>query len=151
MDMNWHDNPYEHVIEMSGEVKSAAAKQTMDGVRYLAWAEMRFVNVMDSLKGKCKAWRQLFEQNLLRQETIQLLERERLDIGLSERRLTEQAYALNSSGHLIGLEFEGRGRKDEINCKLICMDVSGEKQFAVEIKDILTALEKTAAGVSVGF
>ena len=151
MDMNWHDNPYEHVIEMSGEVKSAAAKQTMDGVRYLAWAETRFVNVMDSLKGKCNAWRQLFEQNLLRQETIQLLERERLDIVLSERRLTEQAYALNSSGHLIGLEFEGRGRKDEINCKLICMDVSGEKQFAVEIKDILTALEKTAAEFAVEF
>ena len=151
MDMNWHGNPYEHVIELSGEVQSAAAKQTMDGVRYLAWAETRFVNVMDSLKGKCNAWRQLFEQNLLRQETIQLLERERLDIVLSERRLTEQAYALNSSGHLIGLEFEGRGRKDEINCKLICMDVSGEKQFAVEIKDILTALEKTAAEFAVEF
>ena len=151
MDMNWHGNPYEHVIELSGEVQSAAAKQTMDGVHYLAWAETRFVNVMDSLKGKCNAWRQLFEQNLLRQETIQLLERERLDIVLSERRLTEQAYALNSSGHLIGLEFEGRGRKDEINCKLICMDVSGEKQFAVEIKDILTALEKTAAEFAVEF
>ena len=151
MDMNWHGNPYEHVIELSGEVQSAAAKQTMDGVRYLAWAETRFVNVMDSLKGKCNAWRQLFEQNLLRQETIQILERERLDIVLAERRLTEQTYALSSSGHLIGLEFEGRGRKDEIHCKLVCMDVSGEKQFTVDVKDILAALEKTAAEFAVDF
>ena len=151
MDMNWHGNPYEHVIQMAGDVQSAAVKPTMEGVRYLAMTEARFVNVMNPIKGKCMEWRQLFEQNLLRQNDIQLMERERLDKVLAERRLTEESHELSSSAHLVGIEFEGRGRADEIHCKVICMDVTGKKQFAVEAKDILTASEKTAAELAVQF
>ncbi|MBR5837072.1 MAG: hypothetical protein IKZ84_00900, partial [Victivallales bacterium] len=151
MDITWHGNPYEHVIQMAGDVQSAAVKPTMEGVRYLAMTEVRFVNVMNPMKGKCMEWRQLFEQNLLRQNDIQLMERERLDKVLAERRLTEESHELSSSAHMVGIEFEGRGRADEIHCKVICMDVTGKKQFAVEAKDILTASEKTAAELAVQF
>ena len=111
---------------------------------YLSMVSVRDVAVPHRMKGEIERFVIRFEQELLQDSAIQILERSRLDSVNRERALSGKDFSLLASARLLTLEFEP-GSDTAIELRLIIRDLENRQLNVFEQRDVFRDLPGSAA------
>ncbi len=135
------------VQELAYLIRRAVKKLSTANLLYLSIVSVRNIGIPLSDKPKIKELIRIFEQELIKQSNIQMLERAHLALVDKERELTNKLYKLKSSVRLLTLECESDGETDIINIKLIIRNLANNITGTVKISGKLTKITQTATSL----
>lgn len=116
-------------------IRLAVQKLAVEEPVYVSIVSVRDVGVPRRYKPKIKEFTRAFEQELMKQPNLQMLERSHLALVNEERDLTAEHDRLTLSARLLTLEFEPGGVAVEFSpAGVIHNQFSGSKSFAFLIK-----------------
>ncbi len=134
----WDDSPE----NATKKIVAAKNKLAVANPIYLSIVSVRDVGIPHRLNPKIEEFVTLFEQQLIKSPTIQMLERSHLGTVSDERKLTRKQFALTPSARLLTLEFEPGSEATIVNVKLIVHNLANQKLVSLEQSDAFDDLSK---------
>ncbi len=139
----WDDSPE----NAARKIIAAKDKLAVENPLYLSIVSVHDVGVPRRLKPKIEEFVTLFEQELIKSPSIQMLERSRLGAVNRERELSGKSFALTPSARLLTLEFEPGGEAAIVNVKLIVRNLGNQKLAVFEQTDTFSNIPQHTLGL----
>jgi hypothetical protein len=137
--------------EIAKLIRLSVKKLSIENPVYVSIVSVRDIGVPRRYKPKIKEFTRAFEQELMKQVNIQMLERSHLALVNKERALTEQRYNLKSSARLLTLEFEPGREAAIINVKLLIRDLTNKTIGKGSTPDAFKDIPEACAMLSAAF
>lgn len=136
------------IPELAELIRLAVKKLAVKNPVYISIVSVRDVGVPRRYKPKINEFIQTFEQELMKQPDIQMLERSHLALVNEERELTEKRYDLKASARLLTLEFEPGSEANIVKVKLLIRNLANELTGTAKILDGFKHIPQVVADLS---